>query len=397
MTSLRVGLLARPILARQLLRQDVNLMRSGFISREFASKPGSRGFFSGVFKPIAIGIAIGAGVGTGYSILTKEETGIPGTIIKQNDKPLIIDKFPENVKIMRQIKNPQDSTGLDLVLFQFQTCPFCCKVRSYLDYKGLSYSVVEVDAVLRQAIKWSPYKKVPLLLAKTKSGKYVQLTDSSMIVSAIETYLKNPDKDMAEIAALYPNVSFMDEQGKKKTDVFNKYFLMFTDEKATKNNKEEIKHEKDWRAWADDHLVHLISPNVYRNRTEALETFEWFSQTGEWDVHFPKWERNLMVYMGAAAMYMISKRLKKRHNLTDDVRSHIYQACDKWTDELKKRNTQFMGGKKPNLADLAVFGVLSSMEGCLAFKDCLDNTKIGSWFYDVKAHVQRNRGNGVPA
>lgn len=136
---------------------------------------------------------------------------------------------------------------------------------------------------------------------------------------------------------------------------------------------------------------------MYRNKTEALETFEWFSETGEWDIHFPAWERNLMVYTGAAAMYLISKRLKKRHNLTDDVRSHIYQACNKWTNELKERKTQFMGGKTPNLADLAVFGVLSSMEGCLAFKDCLENTKIGPWFYDMKALVQKNRGSGVPS
>lgn len=56
---------------------------------------------------------------------------------------------------------------------------FCSKVRSFLDYSGLSYSVVEVDAVLRQSIKWSSSKKVPTLLARTREGKYVQLNDSS--------------------------------------------------------------------------------------------------------------------------------------------------------------------------------------------------------------------------
>lgn len=121
--------------------------------------------------------------------------------------------------------------------------------------------------------------------------------------------------------------------------------------------------ERKWRAWADTHLVHLISPNVYTTWPEALETFEWFSKTGEWDTTFPRWERNLMVYVGAAAMWAISKRLKKRHNLTDDVRWHLYGACDNWTDELALRKTRFMGGKVPNLADVSVFGVLSSMEG----------------------------------
>lgn len=241
MTTFRAGLILRSNLSRTLLRQEIPSIRNALTHRYYATKP--RGFLSGTVRPIAVGIALGACVGTTYTYLTKEETGIPGTVITQNDKPFILDKFPENIKITREIKNPQDSTGLDLVLFQFQTCPFCCKVRSYLDFKGLSYKVVEVDAVLRQSIKWSPYKKVPLLLARMKDGRYVQLTDSSMIVSALETYLKNPDKDIDEIAKLYPNVSFIDEQGKKKTDVFNKYFLMFRDEKNAKMDKDVIKFD----------------------------------------------------------------------------------------------------------------------------------------------------------
>lgn len=74
-------------------------------------------------------------------------------------------------------------------------------------------------------------------------------------------------------------------------------------------------------------------------------------------------------------MYLISKRLKKRYNLTDDVRGHIYDACNQWIDELK--NQQFHGGEAPNLADLAVYGALNSFEGCQAFTDIKNNTKIG--------------------
>lgn len=84
-----------------------------------------------------------------------------------------------------------------------------------------------------------------------------------------------------------------------------------------------------------------------------------------------------MVYGGAAAMYLISKRLKKRHNLSDDVRGEIYKACNSWMAELKKRKTMFLGGVEPNLADLAFYGALNSMEGCQAFDDILDNTSIG--------------------
>lgn len=96
----------------------------------------------------------------------------------------------------------------------------------------------------------------------------------------------------------------------------------------------------------------------------------------------------MMVYVGATAMWLISKRLKKRHGLSDDVRSHIYDALNYWTSELERKKTKFMGGKTPNLADLAVFGVLSSMEGCQAFKDCLDNTKIGNIFILYSLEMQ---------
>lgn len=62
---------------------------------------------------------------------------------------------------------------MHIVLFQYRTCPFCCKVRAYLDARGISYEIVEVDAVLRQAIKWSEYKKVPIMLVQTEGGYQV--------------------------------------------------------------------------------------------------------------------------------------------------------------------------------------------------------------------------------
>ena len=50
-----------------------------------------------------------------------------------------------------------------------------------------------------------------------------------------------------------------------------------------------------------------------------------------------------------------------RHNLKPDVRESLYEACDTWTRELRQRGTPFMGGQRPNLADVSVYGVLSSI------------------------------------
>lgn len=141
----------------------------------------------------------------------------------------------------------------------------------------------------------------------------------------------------------------------------------------------------------------MISPNVYRTYGEARETFEWFSEVGQWSQYFPQWERNLMVHVGTFAMWIISKRLTKKYGLGDDVRSHLYNACDKWMTALEKQKTKFMGGNEPNLADLSVFGILCSMEGTASFSDCLDNTKIGVWFYEVKKLIDSNRGSKKPS
>ncbi|KXJ77047.1 hypothetical protein RP20_CCG008433 [Aedes albopictus] len=391
MATYRLGAIARSAVR---VSTGVGIIRTQQhnVVRLLASSAGKQSSSSGGTLRLALkGVAVGALLGTGWSGYNYFRGEPTDHMIHEKTGPTYLDRLPD-VRIMRKVVNPKDDSGLELVLFQFQTCPFCCKVRSFLDHSGLSYSVVEVDAVLRQDIKWSSTKKVPIVLAKTRSGKYVQLMDSSMIVSVLASFLKDKSQDIGELAKYYPSISFINESGRKTSDIMNKYFLMLQDSKQHKANDAQDE-ERKWRSWADDHLVHLISPNVYRTKDEALETFEWFSEVGEWDVHFPKWERDLMVYVGAVAMWAISKRLKKRHQLSDDVRSHIYDACDKWIAAVEKNKTPFLGGKKPNLADLAVFGVLNSMEGCQAFKDCLDNTKIGGWFYAVRKEVMSNRGH----
>lgn len=70
--------------------------------------------------------------------------------------------------------------------------------------------------------------------------------------------------------------------------------------------------------------------------------------------------------------------------LKDDVRQSLYDECNTWINAVENSGGKFMGGDKPNLADLAVYGILSSIEGCLAFKDVRENTKINAWYSDMK-------------
>ncbi|XP_054275499.1 prostaglandin E synthase 2-like [Macrosteles quadrilineatus] len=335
------------------------------------------------------GVGAGAILGGGYSFYSINKGNSPISNDGVGATSSVIQNFP-GVSVSRRVFNEADASGLHLTLFQYPTCPFCCKVRAFLNFYGISYDVVEVDPVLRQQIGWSNYKKVPILLAKVENG-YQQLNDSSMIISALASYLQESQPNLSEIVKCYPSMSYRDDNGDEKSEIMNRYFLMLHGQ-FTGQTKEEMEEERKWRKWADNTLVHTLSPNVYRTKEEALQAFEWFSEVGEWDRLFPSWERNLIVYAGAYAMLFIGKRLKKRHNLKDNVRLSLYDECNNWMRNLKKKNATFLGGKQPNLGDLAVYGVLSSIEGCIAFEDLLKNTSIGSWYWPMKKLVQSNMG-----
>jgi microsomal prostaglandin-E synthase 2 len=86
-------------------------------------------------------------------------------------------------------------------------------------------------------------------------------------------------------------------------------------------------------------------------------------KNGDWQRIFSPWERQMVIYVGAAVMYCIGKRLKKRHNLLDDARQSLYNEVNYFLKTVNGKGTPFLGGNEPNLADLAVYGCISSIDG----------------------------------
>lgn len=140
---------------------------------------------------------------------------------------------------------------------------------------------------------------------------------------------------------------------KVNDELVNRYFLMIGDVDPTKYEKMDppLAEERRWRRWVDDHFVHVLSPNIYRTFDEALKSFNYFSEVGEWPKNFSNWERVTVINVGALAMYWVSKRLKKKYALKDDVRQSLYDSCNYWLKGIGP-NRNFMGGNLPNLADL---------------------------------------------
>ncbi|KAL0438395.1 UNVERIFIED_CONTAM: Prostaglandin E synthase 2 [Sesamum latifolium] len=223
----------------------------------------------------------------------------------------------------------------DVILYQYEACPFCNKVKAFLDYYDIPYKVVEVNPISKKEIKWSDYKKVPILMVDGE-----QMVDSSDIIDKLTRKI-HPSGAIDSVAET---------------------------------------EEKKWRGWVDNHLVHVLSPNIYRSTSEALESFDYITSHG----NFSFTERIAAKYAGAAAMYFVSRKLKKKYNITDE-RAALYEAAETWVDALKGRD--FLGGTKPNLADLAVYGVLRPIRYLKSGRDMVENTRIGDWYSRMEAAV----------
>ena len=375
-----------PLLSREIISRNVGSFKNNNSLKNNKYSILFNKFFSNenVAKRV---LAIGGVVGITTAVSVYYSTS-NFTVLASSD----MGSFKPTAKPIRKIKGATDIPGLKLTLYQYQSCPFCCKVRAFLDFHGFSYDVVEVNSLRRSEIKFSKYKKVPILVCnifdEENPDDFLQINDSSVIVSILGSFLEDRSQKLQEIIQYYPVVEVENKKGKMVFDFPNKYFIMYGERLSAPKNEKIQK----WREWTDSTLVHTLSPNIYRTPGEAIETFRYFSKVGEWDRAFSWIEKNIVIFVGAASMYFIGKMLKKRHNLNDDVRISMYNACHEWTTFLAGQEGQFMGGNSPNIADLAVFGVLSAIEGTDAFRDIQQNTNISDWYFATKVAVQRNAG-----
>eukprot|EP00240_Pyramimonas_obovata_P005369 CAMPEP_0118934676 /NCGR_PEP_ID=MMETSP1169-20130426/13953_1 /TAXON_ID=36882 /ORGANISM="Pyramimonas obovata, Strain CCMP722" /LENGTH=387 /DNA_ID=CAMNT_0006877603 /DNA_START=73 /DNA_END=1237 /DNA_ORIENTATION=- len=230
-----------------------------------------------------------------------------------------------------------------VVFYQYDVCPFCNKVKALLDYYKVPYQTVEVNPLTKNEIAWSAYKKVPIV---TLNGE--PLVDSTLIMTEIAAKLSPP----------------------KKAGFF-----------GAKKQAEADAEEQKWREWVDDRLVHVITPNIYRTVGESIQAFDYITTKGNFTIV----ERYAAQVVGVTMMYALSKlRLKKKHNIEEE-RPALYEEMNKFTDALGAR--QFLGGNKPNLADISIFGVLRAVRGMDTWKDVMDNTKVLPWYERMEASV----------
>lgn len=176
-----------------------------------------------------LSIAAGALIGAAYTLRQSQKyEGLMPEYISNSEllERKAMEARPKPPPVTRHItfdSQPKENFPFKLTLYQYITCPFCCKVRAYLNYHRIPYDIVEVNSVMRSETKWSTYKKVPILVIENEE---IQLNDSSVIISAIESYIRMPTKTFKNISKLYQSIIEKDEKGKLSFSYPNKYFLV---------------------------------------------------------------------------------------------------------------------------------------------------------------------------
>ena len=211
-------------------------------------------------------------------------------------------------------------------LYQYTACPFCCKVRAGLALKGVDYDKVEVHPLNKKEIEFSSeWKKVPIWI----NGAGQSVVDSTKILNSLDEQ--------------YPSKPIFDSSSK----------------------------ETQWLEWTEK-FVKSVPPAIYNSYRNAWKAFSYVTENGK----FSPVQQRLIQASGAGVMRMVSKKIKKRLNISDPI-AHLESQLEEWA--LGLEDNRFMGGEKPNAADVSMFGFCKSFDGLPAGDTFLKVPVFAKW------------------
>lgn len=231
-------------------------------------------------------------------------------------------------------------------LYQYKICPFCNRVKSYLDFLGIEYDTVEVNPLTKSEIAFSKeHKKVPLAII----GDRV-IGESGQIIEVITAAVKNSKMSQSDIDTLIP-------------------------EDTAK-----------WDEWSEKKLAVYLYPNITRSFSESWECFGYSKDIDTWS----KPEQLLVRVFGAAAMSLANGKIKSKYGIKDE-RKELNEILSVWSDAVGEK--KYLHGDQISLPDLMVFGVLKSIDGMQTFHDIMqDNTKVKAWYNRVAEQAASREG-----
>jgi microsomal prostaglandin-E synthase 2 len=268
--------------------------------------------------------------------------------------------------------------GARVRLYQYQTCPFCNKVRAYLDYHRIPYELVEVNPMNKKEIAFTGLKGVPVV-----SVDDVIMHESSSIVAAFDQLFKHYESQQQTSSARATAVT-----GQRAAGAAAAASAYSSPSSSTADADEER-----WRQWVDSHLIFLTAPNLYTSLSASLQSMDYIMS----NTSLPLSQRLLSKYVGGPMMYLVTEfKLKKKRGITD-ARAQLFAALRQWDSEAVQGRS-FRGGDRPDVSDLAVFGVCRAMMGFPVGDEMMDgsNTSRGfiSWYERMEAAVGPSAAKG---
>jgi microsomal prostaglandin-E synthase 2 len=191
----------------------------------------------------------------------------------------------------------------------------------------------------KKEIEFSEYKKVPIYI--DEQGK--QVNDSTAIMHYIERFHPKP------------RVFEVDES--------------------------KIEIERKWLEWADSEFVRGIPPLIYIDFKSAYKAFGYLMKVSS----FNFFEKLYMRVGGAFAMRIKGKKMAEKYNI-ENPGKHFKMLLETWGKAI--HNEGFLGGTRPNGADLAVFCITKTIAELDAFSYVKKNNAFYSWFKRMSQLIQ---------
>lgn len=234
------------------------------------------------------------------------------------------------------------ATAFKPTVYQYIICPFCSRVKTYLDFCGVEYESVEVDPLTKSEIKKlnTVNKKVPIVIIK---GQTVE--DSSKIIEVITEMGRNKEIEG------FPSEDFFP------------------------------KDTEEWTVWSEKKLAVYLYPNISRNLEESWECFSYAENVPTWNF----FQQKLVRVAGTAAMTAVNGKIKTKYHIVDE-RKELKETIQVWTDALKGQ--KFLHGDKVTMPDVMVFGVLKAIKGLRTFNEAMaENAVLKTWYDNVEAAI----------
>jgi len=237
-----------------------------------------------------------------------------------------------------------------IYIYQYHACPFCGKVKAFLDYYKVPYTLIEVNPMNKKQLPnrriFLHDRQVPVMLANPSNSGYSYAGAKVM------------HNSWAIIEAVMLHLVRIDQISKAE-------YNRATGQVVTA-----------WRQWMDERLIPHLFAAVQSKEVDSMQYFRYIEE-------FPKFYRGGISskFLGTACAQLFNQQvfnLKQQYGILDGREyDMLYDAIAEWNEVTAK---SLHGGTSPDMADVMVFGILRTFEQLNVFDRILADTDIGRWY-----------------